>query len=252
MKRLSTQTRLLLVVTGLLGGATLHATEFFVNKQGLDSNAGTSREAAFLTIQKGVDALQPGDTLTIGRGEYVETVARKGLGAAEKQTTIRAEIPGTVLLRGDVDAPVFTPLPPEETAKRVGENYTPEDVGIKCELYRLDVARECKELGIPYVPTISYGFWRKNARYVKKLGKFMADQLAATETKEDKAQKRAEKKALKIAFTLDYPDERLVDLDSKAVADTQWSVQAEERRTALPANNTPKTQVESDGDQLWA
>jgi hypothetical protein len=148
--------------------------------------------------------------------------------------------------------PVFTPLPPEETAKRVGENYTPEDVGIKCELYRLDVARECKELGIPYVPTISYGFWRKNARYVKKLGKFMADQLAATETKEDKAQKRAEKKALKIAFTLDYPDERLVDLDSKAVADTQWSVQAEERRTALPANNTPKTQVESDGDQLWA
>ena len=46
----------------LLLSTTLHATEFFVNKQGLDSNAGTSREAAFLTIQKGVDALQPGET----------------------------------------------------------------------------------------------------------------------------------------------------------------------------------------------
>ena len=91
----------------LLLSTTLHATEFFVNKRGLDLNAGTSREAAFLTIQKGVDALQPGDTLTIGRGEYAEAVARKGLGSAEAVTVIRAEIPGTVLLRGDVDAPVF-------------------------------------------------------------------------------------------------------------------------------------------------
>jgi hypothetical protein len=111
MKRLSTQTVLLLVVTGLLGVTTLHATEFFVNKQGLDSNEGTRREAAFLTIQKGVDALQPGDSLTIGRGEYAEAVARKGLGSGEKETVIRAEIPGTVLLRGDVDAPVFNPVP---------------------------------------------------------------------------------------------------------------------------------------------
>ena len=98
--------RTLLTALVLLS-TTLHATEFFVNKQGLDSNAGTSREAAFLTIQKGVDALQPGDTLTIGRGEYKEAVARKGLGGPEKETVIRAEIPGTVLLRGDVDAPVF-------------------------------------------------------------------------------------------------------------------------------------------------
>ena len=87
----------------------LYAAEFFVNKQGLDSNAGTSRDAAFLTVQKGVDALEPGDTLTVGRGEYAEAVARKGLGSADKQTVIRGEIPGTVLLRGDVGAPVFRP-----------------------------------------------------------------------------------------------------------------------------------------------
>jgi hypothetical protein len=58
----------------ILLSTTLHATDVFVNKRGLDSNAGTSREEAFLTIQKGVDALQPGDTLTIGRGEYAEAV----------------------------------------------------------------------------------------------------------------------------------------------------------------------------------
>ena len=78
--------RTLLTALVLLS-TTLHATEFFVNKQGLDSNAGTSREAAFLTIQKGVDALQPGDTLTIGRGEYKEAVARKGLGGLETDET---------------------------------------------------------------------------------------------------------------------------------------------------------------------
>jgi hypothetical protein len=147
---------------------------------------------------------------------------------------------------------VFTPLSPEECKAKIGADWTAEDVGFRCDLYRLDVARECKELSIPYTPTTAFGFWRKNARWSSKQNKFIADQLANTETKEDKAQKRAEKKALKIAFTLDYPDERVVDLDSKAIADTQWSVQAEERRTALPANNTPKTQVEPDGDQLWA
>ena len=95
----------------ILISTTVHATEFFVNKEGVDSNAGTSRDSAFVTIQKGVDALQPGDTLTIGRGEYAEAVARKGLGSAEAVTVIRAEMRGTVLLRGDVDAPVFKPVP---------------------------------------------------------------------------------------------------------------------------------------------
>jgi parallel beta-helix repeat protein len=99
-----------LVALGLFLSSPLHAMEFFVNKEGLDSNAGTSREAAFLTVQKGVNALEPGDTLTVGRGEYAEAVARKGLGSEEKQTVIRGEISGTVLLRGDVDAPVFRPV----------------------------------------------------------------------------------------------------------------------------------------------
>ncbi|MFC1454401.1 hypothetical protein ACFLQL_04380, partial [Verrucomicrobiota bacterium] len=49
-------------------------------------------------------------TLTIGPGEYFENVKRNKLGEAGKDTIIRAEIRGTVLLRGDVEAPEFTKL----------------------------------------------------------------------------------------------------------------------------------------------
>ena len=84
------------------------AAEYFAGKQGNDANNGQGRDKAFLTIQKGVSALQPGDTLTIGPGEYAENVKIVDFGSPDKDTLIRAEIPGTVLLRGDVDAPVFS------------------------------------------------------------------------------------------------------------------------------------------------
>ena len=100
---------LALVLSALLGLplGTLGATEFFVSTKGNDAHAGTERDTAFLTIQHGVDALQSGDTLTILPGEYFESVARKDLGNAEKETVIRAEIPGTVILRGDIPVPEF-------------------------------------------------------------------------------------------------------------------------------------------------
>mgnify|MGYP006278213475 CR=1 FL=1 len=83
-------------------------TRYFVSKQGLDTNDGTSWEQAFLTIQRGVDALQAGDMLTIGPGEYFESVVCDDLGNASAQTVIQAQIPGTVVLRGDEPAPEFT------------------------------------------------------------------------------------------------------------------------------------------------
>ncbi len=84
--------------------------EYFVSPQGDDAHAGSSREAAFKTIQRGVDALAPGDTLTIAPGEYFGSVSRKNLGAKGSVTTIRAEIAGSVVVRGDVRAPAFLPV----------------------------------------------------------------------------------------------------------------------------------------------
>lgn len=85
----------------------LQAKEYFVAKTGADTNDGSSRGGAFLTVQKGLNALAPGDTLTILPGEYFEAVERKDLGNDEAETTIRAAIPGTVVLRGDVSPPEF-------------------------------------------------------------------------------------------------------------------------------------------------
>ena len=90
----------------------MNATERFVNTLGADTNDGLSRATALLTVQKGVDALIPGDTLTIGPGEYHEAVKRDALGSPARETLIRAEIPGTVVLRGDV--PVSAPFRPCE------------------------------------------------------------------------------------------------------------------------------------------
>lgn len=94
-----------------MGVAAAHAgTEYFVGKQGNNTHDGLGRQTAFATIQKGVDTLQPGDTLTILPGEYHETVRRDGLGSLETQTLIRADIPGTAILRGDLPVSGFRPV----------------------------------------------------------------------------------------------------------------------------------------------
>ena len=100
-------TMAVLCVALLASPRGVHGAEYFVNKQGSDANDGASRETAFLTIQKGVDVLKPGDTLTIGPGEYFENVQRTDLGSPDVDTVVRAEVPGTAVLRGDVPAPEF-------------------------------------------------------------------------------------------------------------------------------------------------
>lgn len=83
------------------------ATKYFVSLDGDDENDGRSRAVAFATLQRGVDALDAGDTLTILPGEYVGGVSRSDLGGPDADTVIRAEINGTVIIRGDVPAPAF-------------------------------------------------------------------------------------------------------------------------------------------------
>lgn len=78
----------------------IHAAEYIVSCLGHDSHDGLSAQTALATIQKGLDLLKPGDTLTIEPGEYEQSAWRQGLGG-EARTTIRARVPGTVLIRGD-------------------------------------------------------------------------------------------------------------------------------------------------------
>ncbi|EDY19138.1 Fibronectin type III domain protein [Chthoniobacter flavus Ellin428] len=88
-------------------GASLQAAEYFTARNGNDAADGRSEKTAFATVSKGVSTLQPGDTLTVLPGTYFETVTAKISGTPEAPITIRAQRPGTVLLRGDVDAPAF-------------------------------------------------------------------------------------------------------------------------------------------------
>jgi hypothetical protein len=104
----------LCVLIGL--AVPLGAVDYYVGTEGDDAADGRSPSTAFATIQRGVDALAPGDTLTIGPGEYFGSVRRTGLGGADADTVIRAQIPGTVLMRGDVV------LPP--VRKVAGTRYT--------------------------------------------------------------------------------------------------------------------------------
>ncbi|MBQ7695390.1 MAG: hypothetical protein IJT50_09740 [Lentisphaeria bacterium] len=90
-------TLLAVAACGFLGGA-----EYFVEKHGSDANDGTSPERPKATIRAAVKLLRPGDTLTIGPGEYFEAVA--GSFAQEstgKPILVRARFPGSVLIRGD-------------------------------------------------------------------------------------------------------------------------------------------------------
>ncbi|MBL8825435.1 MAG: right-handed parallel beta-helix repeat-containing protein [Planctomycetaceae bacterium] len=100
---------LTMVVGWLAGMSTVEARDYFVSATGNDASNGQGRDTAFATIQKGVNALAPGDTLQIGPGEYREFVEREKFGDPARPTTIRAEIPGTVLLRGDVPITGFRP-----------------------------------------------------------------------------------------------------------------------------------------------
>ena len=101
----------LIAALGLLICAPASATEYFVAKHGDDNKPGTSKAEAFATVQKGIDALKPGDVLTLAPGEYFESVERADLGTKDAETIIRAEISGTVTLRGDRPAPKFARVP---------------------------------------------------------------------------------------------------------------------------------------------
>ncbi|HWL52535.1 MAG TPA: hypothetical protein VNQ90_08875 [Chthoniobacteraceae bacterium] len=118
----------------------LPAAEFFVSPEGGDGRSGRSVEESFQTIQRGVDALAPGDTLTIAPGEYFGAVYRKGLGKAGVSTLIRASIPGTVVLRGDREVTGFEKVPDSRITYRIPFDQEPQAV------YEVDTLTKLNDL----------------------------------------------------------------------------------------------------------
>ncbi|MCD4824527.1 MAG: right-handed parallel beta-helix repeat-containing protein, partial [Phycisphaerae bacterium] len=77
------------------------AKTYHVSLKGDDKSAGSSQQRAFRTISKGVSVLQPGDTVIIGPGDYGDEQVKvvRG-GTKDAPVTIKAAVPGKVIMRG--------------------------------------------------------------------------------------------------------------------------------------------------------
>ena len=140
----------------------LRAKEYFVSPAGNDTAKGT-KQAPFLTIQKGVNVLKPGDTLTILPGTYREAVCWQFDGAPGKTTTVRAQIPGTVLLCGDREITGFKAVPGKKNCYAADLAKEPEGVN-ECDT----ITMYQKDSSILLTPHPLYGaFFHDNA--AKKL-----------------------------------------------------------------------------------
>ncbi|MFM2089741.1 MAG: hypothetical protein RLZZ127_230 [Planctomycetota bacterium] len=88
--------RCLIALAALLPAA---AAEFHVSVSGDDASPG-SATAPFRTIQRGVDAAQPGDTVTVRAGTYREAVTFPRSGTAAARITVRAADGAAVTVSG--------------------------------------------------------------------------------------------------------------------------------------------------------
>lgn len=89
----------------LLGSAapTLAAT-YYVASTGDDANAGTV-DAPFRTVQRGLDAVHPGDTCLVGPGTYTEALGLKTSGTSQAPITLKGSVPGAATISsGDLRA----------------------------------------------------------------------------------------------------------------------------------------------------
>lgn len=228
-------------------------------------------KAAQLTFQYG---LVPGmDVYVIKRGKAYS--AEPSLQMWQKMADRHAFI-GKFRFTVDVEE-----LTPDEVAERTDPDVkvTPEDRGARARVLRLDLAREMKELGLPYRPTWHYGFWRKNAREETiwddstrtkvKTGNYEPDQVPSQRTRQDVAIRRATRAALMAAFPMipvDDFQERYQSTERAAeirLAQAMRFIDGElaERERIERDDNDPivnatfvekVVQYEEDGDVLWA
>lgn len=172
-------------------------------------------------------------------------------------------------------------LTPAEVAEYTDPDVkaSPEDRGARARVLRLDLAKEMKDLGLPYRPTWHYGFWRKNAREEAiwddasrtkvKTGNYEPDQVPAQRTRQDVAVRRATRAALMAAFPMipvDDFEQRYQSTERAAeirLAQAMRFIDGEiaervriESDAADPVVNAmfveKPVQYEEDGDVLWA
>lgn len=91
--------------------AAFAAHTFYVSPFGDDSRNGSSLDAAFRTIQRGVKGLKPGDTLLVAPGIYREQVMIEVSGTREQPITIKSLRPHQARLDGSVRLTDWSPVP---------------------------------------------------------------------------------------------------------------------------------------------
>ena len=97
-------------VLAVWASGALQAGTYYVAKRGNDAWRGSTKEQPFLTIERGVQALKPGDTLIVGPGVYREEVLIEKSGTREKAIAIRAQYPGRAELVGSVRITNWSPV----------------------------------------------------------------------------------------------------------------------------------------------
>jgi alpha-N-arabinofuranosidase len=94
------------VITIILTTCSLHAAEYHVSPNGLDSNKG-SRVEPFKTISAAADIARPGDVITVHAGTYRERVNPPRGGASDDQRIVyqaasgeKVEVKGSEVIKG--------------------------------------------------------------------------------------------------------------------------------------------------------
>ena len=121
--------------------ANTKAETWYVEKSGLDSNSGKSREQAFLSVSKGAEMLKnPGDILIVGPGVYYESLKINARGVKGKPVTVKARIPGLTELRGAEYVSKWTKAPGYKNV------YFTNREQISYQLWEMDSARLMREV----------------------------------------------------------------------------------------------------------
>lgn len=80
-------------------------TDYYVSPSGSDGNSGTSASSPFKTIQKVFDIVQPGDTINLAAGGYLQDVITKTAGTSTAPIIVTG--PATAVIKGGGAARVF-------------------------------------------------------------------------------------------------------------------------------------------------